>query len=223
MEKKMLSPNEFIAEVLKTESNDFKMISERVSSVRNIRLLHATMGLSTEITELFEALAKKKLDRVNLIEEVGDQLWYIGIIIDELRLDRTELFESAQHTFLTKESNKSRLTKMIQNLVLKQRLVTQIATMSIQAGTMLDIMKKTIFYDQKKFDQVKLEKNLSDLIITLLEFLYLIDGPSINNVFTIIIEKLRVKRYKSGKFSSEEAINRNLEEERKTLNKFESK
>ena len=74
---------------LRTESNDFEAIQKRISSKRNIRLLHAGIGLATESGEFLDALKKaifygKELDRVNLQEEIGDLLWYCAIALDEL-------------------------------------------------------------------------------------------------------------------------------------------
>lgn len=65
---------------------------ERASSYKeavNPRLLHAALGKLTEAVELLEALhtagqAGTELDKVNFIEEVGDGMWYDGIILDEL-------------------------------------------------------------------------------------------------------------------------------------------
>ena len=51
------------------------------------RLIHAGLGLCTEAAELADAIKKhifygKDLDRVNLIEEIGDILWYSAIVLD---------------------------------------------------------------------------------------------------------------------------------------------
>lgn len=51
------------------------------------RLTHASLGLCTEAAELADAIKKhifygKPLDKVNLVEEVGDILWYASIVLD---------------------------------------------------------------------------------------------------------------------------------------------
>lgn len=51
------------------------------------RLLHASIGLCTEVGELQDALKKhliygKPLDDVNVMEEAGDLLWYIALALD---------------------------------------------------------------------------------------------------------------------------------------------
>jgi NTP pyrophosphatase (non-canonical NTP hydrolase) len=55
----------------------------------NARLLHGAIGLVTESGELIDALKKsafygRKLDKQNLREELGDVMWYLAILLDEL-------------------------------------------------------------------------------------------------------------------------------------------
>ena len=71
-----------LAEV--TESKDFDVIAERIRSVESIRLLHAVLGLASEVGEFADQLKKhlfygKPLDKVNLSEESGDLLWYLAL------------------------------------------------------------------------------------------------------------------------------------------------
>ena len=79
-----MKPNEYqkLAEV--TESKDFVAIAERIGTVENIRLLHALLGLSSEVGEFADALKKhifygKPLDKINLSEESGDLMWYLAL------------------------------------------------------------------------------------------------------------------------------------------------
>lgn len=93
----------YIKDAIKTESQDFKAIGERLSQQKNIRLLHGAMGLATESGEFLDALKKhlfygKELDNVNLSEELGDLFWYMAIIADELGVD----FESVMKTNIDK-------------------------------------------------------------------------------------------------------------------------
>lgn len=87
-----MNNREYVENVLKTESVDFPKIKERLESNRLIRLLHAATGMVTESAEFLDAIKKyvfygKDLDEVNLIEEIGDKLWYIAIALDELGVD----------------------------------------------------------------------------------------------------------------------------------------
>ena len=78
-----------------TESNDFEAIRSRMTD-KNIRLLHAALGLATEAAEIADALKKhifygKDLDERNLIEELGDSEWYIAIGCDALGVDMNKI------------------------------------------------------------------------------------------------------------------------------------
>lgn len=62
------------------------------------QLLHGAIGLATESGEILDALKKhiyygKTLDRVNLMEECGDCLWYIALLIRELGYSFEEVAE----------------------------------------------------------------------------------------------------------------------------------
>lgn len=72
--------------ILTTE--DIKRISITLNP-KVIRLMHAALGLATESAEILEALYKyifetSTLDNINLIEEGGDQFWYLAILSDAL-------------------------------------------------------------------------------------------------------------------------------------------
>lgn len=58
-------------------------------SVNRDRVAHGTIGLSTEIGELLDAYKKhwfykKDLDMDNVLEEIGDLIWYYELLIDEV-------------------------------------------------------------------------------------------------------------------------------------------
>ena len=91
-----MNSKEYIELAKVTESAPNGPIHDRLAQEGLVRLLHATMGVSTEAGELLDAVKKhvfygKPLDRVNLFEEVGDIFWYLAILADELGFD----FESA--------------------------------------------------------------------------------------------------------------------------------
>jgi NTP pyrophosphatase (non-canonical NTP hydrolase) len=88
---------------LRTESNDFEAIKGRLTGDKELRVLHAGMGLVTESGEFLDAIKKavfygKPLDEVNLKEEIGDLLWYCAIAVDALNGD----FESIMQTNIDK-------------------------------------------------------------------------------------------------------------------------
>lgn len=58
-------------------------------TIRDTDLLHAAMGISTEAGELLDNLKKvfyygKTFDEVNFKEELGDVLWYIGMVCERM-------------------------------------------------------------------------------------------------------------------------------------------
>ena len=88
MNYKITSEN-YVENVLKTESPITPELIERLTDPRTIRLLHAGLGLVTEAGEFIDALKKhifygKKLDLINCQEEIQDSLWYVGLGIDAL-------------------------------------------------------------------------------------------------------------------------------------------
>lgn len=81
-----MTPDAFMLSVRRTEQMDLGAIAVRLGNVDTIRLLHAAIGLSTESGELQDQVKRhlfygKPLDRVNLIEEVGDVLWYAAVAL----------------------------------------------------------------------------------------------------------------------------------------------
>ncbi len=90
-----MTPTEYIKNVLRTESTKDPVVSEFGV---NSRILHSAMGACTETAELLDACKKsmfygKQLDKINLAEEMGDVLWYLAILCDELGVTFEELFE----------------------------------------------------------------------------------------------------------------------------------
>jgi NTP pyrophosphatase (non-canonical NTP hydrolase) len=84
---------EYIENVLKTEN--IKSVS---LSTDQSRLLHAAMGVSTEAAEFLDNMKKhifygKNLDMVNIQEELGDLLWYVGIAIDTIGSDFLKIMQ----------------------------------------------------------------------------------------------------------------------------------
>jgi len=62
---------------------------KRFLMTRNIRMMHATVGMATEAGELMEMLQDHimygaEFDEVNAVEEIGDSFWYQGVAIDVL-------------------------------------------------------------------------------------------------------------------------------------------
>lgn len=65
----------------------------------NPRVVHAIIGLATETVELVEALLESissgdPIDRVNVLEELGDINWYHAVLIDALGGDWDKVLET---------------------------------------------------------------------------------------------------------------------------------
>jgi NTP pyrophosphatase (non-canonical NTP hydrolase) len=59
----------------------------------NDRLFHSVIGIATEATELIEAMKNGFLDENNLLDELGDCLWYGNLMVDELDSDWCSVLE----------------------------------------------------------------------------------------------------------------------------------
>jgi hypothetical protein len=232
-----MQANEYVKNVLITESNNFDLIGSRFAiksidmagiagcdshmeglnsaqenlkianaqSIRNIRLLHAVIGMSTEVGELFEFLDKENLDFTNLKEEVGDAFWYCGIAVDELKLDLAQMIMLGRTQFVT---NKGLSASEVRN-----RFLQVLISATKDVNVLLDLLKKSAFYG-KSLDQIKFGDALSQFVTEMMRALVL-GGFTVEEAMEINIAKLK-KRY-GDKFTEAAAITRNLDAERKIL------
>lgn len=93
-----MDPKEYLEGVLKTERIDESGVIERLSKPGMARLLHAAVGMATESGEFLDAIKKhlfygKPLDKINCLEEIGDQLWYAGAALNQLGFDFPEAMQ----------------------------------------------------------------------------------------------------------------------------------
>ena len=89
-----MTPNEYKELCLRTE----KPININIGVPTN-RLLHAAMGMCTESGEFTDGIKRnifyhKPFNVVNLIEELGDILWYVSIAIDALGTSFEEVMQA---------------------------------------------------------------------------------------------------------------------------------
>jgi len=87
-----MEDKEYICKAVKTENKDFDGIALRGNIRKNWRLIHATMGLTTESAEVIDLLKKhifygKPLSDEKIFEEIGDLLWYIALLCDTMGFD----------------------------------------------------------------------------------------------------------------------------------------
>lgn len=106
-----MTNQEFINNALNTENQDTHAICQRLQNPGLTRLLHASMGLVTEGGELADALKKhifygKPLDVINIAEEMGDVMWYMAILCDELNLSLESVMEHVINKLKVRYPNK---------------------------------------------------------------------------------------------------------------------
>ena len=87
-------------DVLQFESLSAKLVLTNRDGVElSPRLLHGALGLCTEAAEFLDSLKKRifygaEHDRTNQIEELGDVLWYVALLCDELHVSLPEVLEA---------------------------------------------------------------------------------------------------------------------------------
>lgn len=175
-----------------------KSIVSGALNIKLIRTLHAVMGLATEVGELLQAYndTKKmgKMDRVNVAEEIGDCFWYMAIFIDAWGFDVSGFSDRASL------DTKGRVGRMLRH-------------MSVDASILMDECKRALFYG-KDFNCDRLVSTFSSLYTRLMLLCrYFNHDP--NSVRETNIAKLSA-RYPD-KFNNVDAVNRDLESERKVL------
>ena len=211
----------FVSQAIITESNDFESIGKRLAKVENMRLLHSVVGISTELTELIEAIMKPQLDLVNIKEELSDAIWYCAIACDVLKIEFKDLISDSYE--LAYEQNRNSYLKQLKKISFLKKIVVRyqlqffINQANKGAGNCLDVMKKTIYYQNREFNEVKFKENLTLTMASFLLILSEIVEASLEDTLQMLIDKLQKVRYKQGKFTAEEASNRDLETERKIL------
>ena len=98
---------------------EYKVLSEKTLSTqfhcetKEELMLHAVMGMLTEIEELLDNHMSDVVDDANKIEEIGDFFWYISIISREYDLSLPKEAQTSLNDFqIILEVTKKRL-KMI--------------------------------------------------------------------------------------------------------------
>jgi NTP pyrophosphatase (non-canonical NTP hydrolase) len=80
--------NQYLQESKCTDLPDITPAHQRITPEMT-QLLHGAIGISTEAGEILDAFKKsiyygKPLDKVNVMEEVGDVMWYCALILREI-------------------------------------------------------------------------------------------------------------------------------------------
>ena len=191
--------NEYLPLAEKTLSTQFNCTEES-----NQKLLHSCIGSLTEIQEILEnyengLLITDSNKQGSVAEESADIFWYLSILFRELNI---QIIEKEEHSFILDKFNVNRPFDLLLEFI-KENL------------KLLDILKKKIYYN--KDTNIEVVKKLSINMFYLLNYYCEKNNTNVSDILDKNINKLKA-RY-GEKFSSERAINRDLETEREILEK----
>ena len=168
-------------------------------AIRNIRIMHAALGLASDIHELLD-----HTDKINEIEEVGDVLWYVAICFEALDSDIATAFQS--------ESNSGGCRANMGRPALNAKLARI-------AATIADKAKASAFYGKTEVGNMSMDQFLRawlrELVITINVYCKSFLDLEIGDIMERNIGKLR-SRYPD-KFTVEAALNRDTEAERAAI------
>lgn len=191
--------NEYIGAVKRTESAREPVHVTTTELGLSNRMFHSILGMQTEINEIFDALDLYKvtgvLDEVNILEELGDLLYYFAISVDDLSIT-TDLDES-DYSHLFKHLELLHLINLLRH----------------NCGYMLDRIKKTMFYG-KLLDKDDIKQTLITTYTIIKLIINKLDSD-VSSVMNVNIQKLK-KRYPEN-FNLENAEERDLNAEREIL------
>lgn len=183
--------NEYLTLSEKTLSTEFHCEDQKWKNI-----LHATLGILSEIEETLENYEQGELvtdvtKQGSLSEEVADISWYVAILFRELNLEKDGLQLEIHHG--------SGYETILNILTTSLRLV--------------DPLKKKIYYN-KSIDESSIS-SITKNILSLLIYYCDLNGINFSESLDRNISKLKA-RY-GEKFSSDRAVNRNLENEKNIL------
>ena len=80
----MVNSGNYVEQVMRTAACDLGAVADRATRDDMLNLIHAGMGMVTEAGEFVDMLKKslyygRPVDEVNLVEELGDVMWYVGL------------------------------------------------------------------------------------------------------------------------------------------------
>lgn len=179
-------------------------------------LLHACAGMVTEAGELIDPFKramfyKKELDIVNVIEEIGDGLWYIAVAcrVFNLNLD------------LNQKNNDYYKNNKIKQIQTEEGLMEFMLEFNNYVNKLsMKILSYSEFKENLKFDVA----NFIDVIFDVANFIDVIQEMNlIAEMFNFNLELVmdvninKLKKRFPNKFNCEDAITRDLKAERELL------
>jgi NTP pyrophosphatase (non-canonical NTP hydrolase) len=173
-------------------------------------LEHAVLGIVTEAAELADAYKRlrvydKPLDPVNLIEEVGDSLWYCNLMCVALR-EPLETWQVEQEQLLLRSLQARPFSPGEQ--------ISCVLNIQASAGHLAALVEKVVGLGIKRGAGGALVEALDKHIRNLAWFSH-VHGFTLGQAAEKNIAKLRV-RYPHG-FATDKALGRDLAAERRAL------
>ena len=223
---------EYSKEALKTESKVNDIFCSRIKKLGwNERLEFGLLGLLSELYELELAL-KVENDKVNIKEEIGDVLWYIALLADELGvLDRVNEAVLIIESILTdKKDNIEKAEEKMKEFLSTMLLENGFEYLTLEDLNLADISRRIKFYfrtvnnkNKQKVERYKkiLAIFLYDILFMKLFYLILINDFSVEQIMKSNLRKLE-KRYPNKTFEEKYAENRDKKAEREMLENEEN-
>lgn len=201
LEKDELNHEEYLWASSATMADTFEVGEEDYTDEekKQLRCLHGAIGIVTEVGEICEAMTNPVFDAVNLVEELGDVVWYLAIF-------------NREYPNIQKEASGIRLGITNAEVIPHE--------MSIQASRLLDLYKRRMFYGKG----VPM-KELTDRVIKIQCLVYLmaqVVKVPLDEIRAINIKKLWTRfdidytevDSQVDLFDKEKAINRDISKER---------
>lgn len=123
-----MTNEEYVDGCIRTESPCDDGVEFR--AVGAVRLIHGAMGMATESAEIVDQLKKhvfygKALDKVNLVEELGDLLFYVAITCDALGVSFEEVMQKNSAKLRARYGEKFSSDAAINRDLVKERSILE--------------------------------------------------------------------------------------------------
>lgn len=196
-----MNTDEYKERVLATEAADWVAVRARVQDVRHLRLLHAAIGLASEVGELTEAITAVEPCEIHILEELGDALWYSAV---GLHAADGALYFSQLSSDVEVDVHQD-----------GRRGGHWLELLTVTAGEILSIVKAWIYYG-RDLDFPFLRMRF-DMAVHCLQYIGARCSMSASDIMAANVRKLHGKRYKGGVFSEHAANVRDLDGERSAM------
>lgn len=125
-----MNSKKYIEEAVSTKSSEYDKIYRRCNNDSFMDILHGAIGISTEAGELLDAIKKhiyygKKLDLINVKEEIGDIFWYTALICSRLNVSFEEIMRTNIEKLKARYPNKFTEDKAINRDIERERSILE--------------------------------------------------------------------------------------------------